>query len=206
MQARLTRGRHPFLVTAGVLTAAVMWSVISVGADRVGAEFDPRAADLGANPEAAVASSEDLSSPQGTIVAQPARGIGARAAALLKSGRSGGEIDGAVVWTSDGFAADGTRISIRVFVDVKGRDLLDKTTSFPIEVDIHAYLLNHSGALVGYISDVITLDDETLERRIKNTGLKFVGDLRAPPGEYSLRILVQNRQTQGISCTVPTST
>jgi len=196
MGARLTRGLHLFLVTAGVLTAAVMWSAISVGAVRAGAASDPRAPDLGANPEAAAASSEDLSSPLGTIVAEPARGIGARAAALLKSGRSGGEIDGAVVWTSDGFAADGTRISIRVFVDVKGRDLLDETTSFPITVDIHAYLLNHSGALVGYISDVITLDDESLERRVKNTGLKFVGDLRAPPGEYSLRILVQNRQTQ----------
>ena len=173
-----------------------MWSVISVGAVRSGVALDPRAPDLGANLEAVAASSEDLSSPPGTIAAQPARGVGARAAALLRSGRSGGEIDGAVVWTNDGFAADGTRISMRVFIDVKGSDLLDKTTSFPIKVDFHAYLLNHSGGLVGHMSEVITLDDESLERRIKNTGLKFVGDLRAPPGEYSLRILVQNKQTQ----------
>ena len=192
----LTRGRHQIFVTAGVLTAAVMWSGTSVGAVRTSAGFDPQAPDLGANPEAIAASSEDLSSSPGTIKAQPSGGVGSRAAALLLSGKIGGEIDGAVVWTSDGFAADGTQISIRVFIDVKGRDLLDKTTSLPIKIDIHAYLLNHSGALVGHISDVITLEDESLERRIENIGLKFVGDLRAPPGEYSLRILVLNRQTQ----------
>ena len=144
-----------------------MWSIISVGAVRSGVALDPRAPDLGANLEAVAASSEDLSSPPGTIAAQPARGVGARAAALLRSGRSGGEIDGAVVWTNDGFAADGTRISMRVFIDVKGSDLLDKTTSYPIKVDFHAYLLNHSGGLVGYMSEVITLDDESLERRIR---------------------------------------
>lgn len=133
---------------------------------------------------------------QGWIPAEPLRGVGARTAALLQSGSTGGEIDGAMVWTSDGLEPGGDRFSFRFFVDLKGSDLLLNTSGESVQIDVHAYLLTSSGGMVGFSSSAFTVADPSTRERIKNTGLRFAGAMSAPPGDYSLRVLIQNQQSQ----------
>ena len=68
--------------------------------------------------QAATASDQSESPSQTIIQAEALRGVGARTAALLQSGKSGGEVDGAVVWTSNGNTDESGSMSFRFFIEM----------------------------------------------------------------------------------------
>jgi hypothetical protein len=131
-----------------------------------------------------------------TIATLPLGGVGARAAALLLSGQSGGEIEGAVLWTSTGVSLDENRTDIGFFVEVEGRWLMASADVSRTPIEIYGYLVDATGTVVAHLSEGIILDPGPLAQAVKYSGLKFVGGLSAPPGIYSFRILVRNRETQ----------
>jgi tetratricopeptide (TPR) repeat protein len=142
-----------------------------------------------------VGGSEDELPPAGTIETLSLGGVSARGVALLLSGQSGGEVSGSVVWTGGGLAT-GAELSLQVFVEVDGGQLLAGSSQLPIPIEVYGYLLDRSGNLAGHISAGLLVDGRLLAQRIDQTGVKFVGELSAPPDLYSFRIVVRNRRTQ----------
>jgi tetratricopeptide (TPR) repeat protein len=137
----------------------------------------------------------DAPPPTGPVEALALGGVGARGAALLLSGQSGGEVDGAVVWTTSGPMAAAEQVSIKVVVEVDGGQLLAGSRVLPIPIEVYGYLVDATGTVVGHLSEGFVVDGRPWARKIEETGLKFVGDLRVPPGMYSFRILVRNRNS-----------
>lgn len=137
----------------------------------------------------------DAPPPTGPVESLALGGVGARGAALLLSGQSGGEVDGAVVWTTSGPIAGAEQVSIKVIVEVDGGELLTGSRVLPIPIEVYGYLVDGTGTVVGHLSEGLVIDGRPWAQKIEETGLKFVGDLRAPPGMYSFRILVRNRKS-----------
>jgi tetratricopeptide (TPR) repeat protein len=158
-------------------------------------ETPPAAKALDTDPDRFVGGSKDEPPPSGTIETLSLGGVSARGVALLLSGQSGGEVPGSVVWTGGGLAP-GAEPSLQVFVEVDGGQLLAGSSQLPIPIEVYGYLLDRSGALVGHIAEGILVDGRLLAQRIDQTGVKLVGELRAPPDLYSFRIVVRNRRTQ----------
>jgi len=138
---------------------------------------------------------DDAPPPTGPIESIPLGGVGARGVALLLSGQSGGEVEGAVIWTSNDRGDGGGQVSVQIMVEVNGRRLLADSPHSRIPIEVYGYLLDESGTVAGHLADGILLDDCRRSQLIEKTGLKFVGELGVPPGLYSLRILVRNRLT-----------
>jgi tetratricopeptide (TPR) repeat protein len=146
-------------------------------------------------PDRFVGGDPDEPPPSGPVEALALSGVGARGAALLLSGQSGGEVDGAVVWTTGGAIAGAEQVSIKVIVEVDGSELLSGSRELPIPIEIYGYLVDDIGTVTGHLSEGIIVTGRQWAERIEQTGLKFVGELRTPPGLHSFRILVRNRQT-----------
>ncbi len=127
------------------------------------------------------------------LVALPIAGVDARGAALLMSGQSGGEIEGAVTWTvaDDDIPTDG--VALRVVVEVEGRSLLAGSGVGPVPVEIVVYLFNDRNELVAHVASGVVLDTDDEIGGVLGAGLKHVGGLTAPHGRCSLRVLVRNR-------------
>jgi Tfp pilus assembly protein PilF len=147
------------------------------------------------DPERFVGGSPNEKPPTGTIEALSLPSVGARGAALLLSGQSGGAVAGEVVWAGGGGEAGDGLVSIHVYVEVDGGDLLAGSEVLPIPIEVYGYLLDQSGSLVAHIAEGFLLDGRLLAKKIDLTGFKFLGGFRSSPGIYSLRILVRNRQT-----------
>jgi tetratricopeptide (TPR) repeat protein len=123
-------------------------------------------------------------------------GVDARGAALLFSGQNGGEVEGATLWSAVEVDAENVRATIVVMAEVDGRELLAGSRYLPVPIEIYGYLIDDAGTVVGHLSEGLLIDDCDLVRAIRETGLKFVGELDAPAGLFSLRIIVRNRETR----------
>ncbi len=138
---------------------------------------------------------ETRAGPRGIRV-EPLQGVDARGAALLFSGQNGGEVEGATLWSAVDVDAETSRATIVVMAEVDGRGLLAGSRYLPVPIEIYGYLIDESGTVVGHLSEGLLIDDCGLVRAIRETGLKFVGELGAPAGLFSLRIIVRNRETR----------
>ncbi len=139
---------------------------------------------------------DDAAPPLEPIEIIPLGGVGARGAALLLSGQSGGEVDGAVIWTTSGRVDISEQVSVQFMVEIDGRSLLAGSPHPTIPIEVYGYLLDGTGAVAGHLADGILLDDCRQGLMIEQNGLKFVGDVDVAPGLYSFRVLVRNRLTR----------
>ena len=167
-----------------VTTSAAVWMI--------GLAFAAAAAPQGAEPAKAPV---DSAVHGEWVEALPLGGIGARAAALLMSDQTGGEVDGAVTWTSDGSSRGDGRVSIQFYIELAGDDLLADTRNFPVSIEIFGYVIDDEGALQAHISQGLVFEGGDQAQRLRHAGLKFVCDLEVPPGSHVFRVLVVNRQT-----------
>lgn len=123
-------------------------------------------------------------------------GVEARGAALLLSGQSGGELEGAMLWTIRDTPGESGAALVGVFVEVEGRRLLEGSTGLPVEVEVYGYLLDDEGTVTGHLAEGLLIEDRRHIEMIREGGLKFVGEIGAQAGLYSLRIVVRNRATR----------
>ncbi len=124
---------------------------------------------------------------------QPLQGVSARNVSLLMSGQSGGEASGDVVWTV--LPEVEGRSVVPVIVEVDGEVLLSGAIGRWQVVEVVAYVVDQAGAVIGHIASGSRLDRQAHGDVLTASGLRFVGQLSLPPGVYSFRVLVRNRQT-----------
>jgi tetratricopeptide (TPR) repeat protein len=130
-----------------------------------------------------------------TLDTVPLAGVGARGAALLLSGQNGGDIEGAVIWTSPTMQPDEDLVDLRFYVEVEGQGLLESSTGGRTPLEVFGYVVDGTGTVVAHISEGILIDEGPQMERVRSGGLKFVGAMSAPPGLYSFRVLIRNYQT-----------
>ena len=197
MSLRLTSSHCRFAVAVVVVWLCAPLFSISAHAIKPRDDGPPAAAQTPKEDASTFDCPDDGSSPPtGPIEVLPLGGVGARGAALLLSGESGGEVEGAVVWTSSGREGDAEQVSMQFMVEVDGRSLLAASPHSRIPIEVHGYLVDETGTMVGHLGDRILLDGCRRAQMIEETGLKFVGELSAAPGLYSFRVLVRNGLTE----------
>ena len=114
-------------------------------------------------------------------------------AAEILGGEPGGPLGASVLATP--FRTGGPNSYVPVLVEVNGPALLAGQTEKALVTEIYAYAIDGEGSIQGYFTQNLGLDLAKVEAQLKQSGLKFYGDLDLPPGEYSLRVLVRNAQT-----------
>jgi tetratricopeptide (TPR) repeat protein len=136
-------------------------------------------------------------SVENTTVPLEAMEIGAvkaRTAGLLLSGQAGGTVDGALIWSLSGHDEDG-RVEVPFVIEVDGGTLLAGRVGSRIAIGIYAYVIDGDGRIVDHIAQGLVLDPEPYRDRIVGSGLKFIGRFALESGDYTLRVMVQNIET-----------
>ena len=114
-------------------------------------------------------------------------------AAEILGGEPGGPLGASVLATP--FRTAGPNSYVPVLVEVNGPALLAGQKDKALVTEIFAYAIDGEGSIQGYFTQNLGLDLTKVEAQLKQSGLKFYGDLDLPPGEYSIRVLVRNAQT-----------
>ncbi len=114
-------------------------------------------------------------------------------AAEILGGEPGGAIRASVLATP--FRTTSAHAYVPVLLEVDGQGLLAGQTDKTLVAEIYAYALDGEGSVQGYFTQNLGLELAKVEGMLKQSGLKFFGDLELPPGEYSLRVMVRNSQT-----------
>jgi tetratricopeptide (TPR) repeat protein len=117
--------------------------------------------------------------------------VSAGTASLLLSGQSGGTVDGALVWSLAGRDENG-RVRVPYVIEVDGRALLAGDRGRHLVIGIYAYVVDVEGNVVDYIAQGLILKSEEYRTPITSSGLKFVGVFDLDPGDFTLRVMVQN--------------
>ena len=116
------------------------------------------------------------------------------ASSRLMGGDEAGGIPGAVMAAP--FRADGGKAYVPVLIEADGTALLGGLSGgqppATLPVEVYAYALDASGAIQDFLYQSLGLDLAKAPAGLRQTGLRFVGHLDLPPGEYSLRTLVRN--------------
>ncbi len=133
-----------------------------------------------------------------------AGGLEARSAALILSGQEGGALQVAALplplISADGEVSPGGPMPVLVLIEIDGESLLAVPGDEPprdadeILTEVHAYAVGDDGALAGFFTQAFTFDPGLVSRP-DWAGVRFLGRLEVPPGEYSLRLLVLRRAT-----------
>jgi VWFA-related protein len=112
------------------------------------------------------------------------------ASSRLMGGEAAGAIPGAVMAAP--FRAEGGKAYVPVLIEADGAALLGAQPPATLPVEVYAYALDASGAIQDFLYQSLGLDLAKAAPGLRQAGLKFVGHLDLPPGEYSLRTLVRN--------------
>jgi VWFA-related protein len=112
------------------------------------------------------------------------------ASSRLMGGEAAGAIPGAVMAAP--FRAEGDKAYVPVLIEADGAALLGAQPPATLPVEVYAYALDASGAIQDFLYQSLGLDLAKAPPGLRQAGLKFVGHLDLPPGEYSLRTLVRN--------------
>lgn len=92
---------------------------------------------------------------------------------------------------------------VPVIVEVPGDRLLAKHLAPVMNVDVFVYAVDAAGATRDFLYQPIGLELGKVRETLARAGIKFYGQLRLPPGEYTLRTLVRDNETDrsGLSIT-----
>jgi len=169
-------GRRIFLALAllvGVSGSAAAWTQTAsgVGAPRSGEPFETEIS---------------------TVESVALGGIDARAAALLVSGQSGGEVEGALIWTVTAISDDGSEATVPFVVGLDAPSLLAGSDELHVPIEVYGYLIDSSGSVVRHVAEGVVLENDPRLGVAAGARLRFIGEFRIPPGLYSFRVMVRN--------------
>jgi VWFA-related protein len=91
---------------------------------------------------------------------------------------------------------------VPVMIEVDGAGLLEGGTSKAVVAEIFAYAIDERGSVRDFFSQTMAMDRKKVAKKLGDTGFKFIGHFRLPPGEYSVRTLVRNADTGKIGLRV----
>lgn len=135
-----------------------------------------------------------VAAAQSGIELTSSAGIEARTAALLLSGRRGGDVAGDVLWTTldrDG----GGQWPVPYFLELDGQTLLADNPGTELDLEIHLYVLDGEGGVVLHVAQNARIGDKEQVEAVRSFGIKLVGRLFLDPGRHVLRVVVRNRAT-----------
>jgi len=127
-------------------------------------------------------------------------GLEAKSAALILSGQEGGELAVSALAVPVPAQEPGGKGSALLQVDIEGASLLEGVTDEKdIIVEIYAYALAKGGAVGGFLGRAFRIDMEEHGAEVARRGVKFLGGLDLPPGEYALQVLTRQRRSDRFS-------
>lgn len=88
------------------------------------------------------------------------------------------------------------RAAVALIVEVDGPSLLGSDPGPTPRVELYAYAVTGDGEVAGFLSQSFELDLAEIGEAVFVGGVKFLGHLELPPGDYSLRILVHEPSSQ----------
>jgi hypothetical protein len=130
--------------------------------------------------------------PTGVLESFNIGGVEARTGALLLSGQAGGNVEGALTWSLAGHDESG-RLDVPFVIEVDGGALLAGRSSRRMVIGIYAYVVDGEGRVADHIAQGLVLDSDVYRDKISGSGLKFIGRFTLEPGDYTLRVMVQNK-------------
>jgi tetratricopeptide (TPR) repeat protein len=119
-------------------------------------------------------------------------GIDAQAAALLVSGQSGGEVEGALIWTVTAISDDGSEATVPFVIGLDAPSLLTGSDARQVPIEVYGYLIDGDGAVVRHVAEGVLLENRPQSGVTAGARLRFIGEFRLPPGLYSFRVMVRN--------------
>ncbi|HSU83209.1 MAG TPA: VWA domain-containing protein [Thermoanaerobaculia bacterium] len=122
------------------------------------------------------------------------------ASSRLMGGEEAGTVPGAVLAAPFRGAAD--KAYVPVLIEADGPALLAGAPPPALPVEVYVYALDAAGAIQDFLYQQLGLDLAKAGAGLRQGGLKFVGHLDLPPGEYSLRTLVRNGASGAFSLRV----
>jgi VWFA-related protein len=96
------------------------------------------------------------------------------------------------------FASGGRLSQVPFILEIPGGPLLEGDSGTEGRVQIFTYATDANGTLADYLTQEMTLDLARVRASLETGGIKFYGTLFLPPGDFTVRTLVQNGST-GIS-------
>lgn len=92
--------------------------------------------------------------------------------------------------------AEAPRAAVALLVEIDGPSLFGPSPAPETEVQFFAYALTPEDAVAGFLSQRVELDLTEVGEAAFAGGLKLVGHLELPPGDYSVRVLVHEPSSQ----------
>ncbi|MGE0454597.1 MAG: VWA domain-containing protein [Vicinamibacteria bacterium] len=105
------------------------------------------------------------------------------------------------------FPERGERQSVGIVVQLP-REQLRWTAGHPESLEFYGYAVDESGAVRDHLAQLARLDPGEVDPQGERQGVSFFGTLRVPPGVYSLRLMLHERESgrsgrQVLEVTVP---
>lgn len=100
------------------------------------------------------------------------------------------------------FAAAEDLAAVPVLLEIPGRTFLAGERGDQLTTEIYVYANDQENRLRDFFVQSIGIDLTKHRDRLLKHGLKYFGELRLPPGEYRLRVLVRNASTGRMGLTI----
>jgi VWFA-related protein len=106
-----------------------------------------------------------------------------------------------VATLAEPLAIEEGRWRVPVVVNLPWEDLSPerKRSSHKSALEIQAYAVDGNWMVQGFFASGFQLDLGELEEHLGNGGVRFLGELSLPPGDYQLRVLVRNLRSGEVS-------
>jgi tetratricopeptide (TPR) repeat protein len=121
------------------------------------------------------------------------RGLEARSAALILSGQEAGELD--VSFIAVPLARESRITRLTLVVDLVGASLIEAVKEDTLFTEVYAFALDGVGGVTEFLGQGFALNLEEHTPLLARGGVRFLAALDLPPGDYSIRVLVLQRQT-----------
>jgi hypothetical protein len=105
------------------------------------------------------------------------------------------------------FPGDGGKAAVPVLVDIDAAALLEAAKDDRAYAEVYVYAFGDDGSVRDRLFQPLTFDLKKLKERLRAGGVRYYGMLSLPPGRYTIKTLVHNRDERNgfarTSLTVP---
>lgn len=115
------------------------------------------------------------------------------AAEKIMAGRDVGAFESSVLAAP--FPGSDGRAYVPVLIEIDGPGILAGNHEGTAKIEIYAYAVAEDGSVGDFLTQTMGLDIQKVEPALRQSGIKFFGDLDLAPGKYLLRVMVRDGNT-----------
>lgn len=123
-------------------------------------------------------------------------------AGKVVGGQEGGPVAASLLAVP--FQTSGGDAYVPVLLEIDGPGLLAGHEGNLLPAEVFVYAMDAKGVVRDFFTQVVGLDVAKIGPALRQSGLKFFGDLDLPPGSYSIRALARNGRTGAFGLRVAT--